>query len=824
MGDVVEKMGVVVEEHSWDLPHSGSYEAAMEALSSLITRQKRGDKSVALRGKYSKLERMMMYIKILGLEEKMVGLRIIHVAGTKGKVDVAIIEVGLGGTRDSTNVILTAVSYILAGDTLGKIASHKAGIFKSNAPAFTAPQLPEAMDVIKERAQQLEIPLGVVSPLRCEVLNGLQLSLAGDHQFINAGLAVALCKSWLQHTGNWGKLFAEEDHKAHLPDAFMRGLSSARLSGRAQIVYDSIPKSSNMPSGDLIFHLDGAHSPESMEACGRWFSAAMKQHKNSTLWSPLNSFCTNQLTEAHCRNGFGHAENGNHNNNVKRTPPSVESEFVEFLALFVPSMSTYNKVVSGSTVTSLNGSTSNLSWQFDLQSIWEKIINGNGVKRNLSHRGVFAVQLRAMGSGKKDKTSINQKSQKDVCKENVGGNKSAGILSIEKVESMTVQELRAALRNVGSSSKGRKEELVSALKTVLDVGTHGKSALANEKKISNDCRADENSSKTLEEEIACVQESVPSSAAIAEASKCKQSKRKEKHTDDQKVEIGTDIKKVKQSASVQTSDLSGKKRYVKRKVTVETASINVEVSQGLDESSYEREPWTRFAHKKPQKGWIVYNPSTMRPSPLLGGTNFVKLVSWNTPPPGQGPWGDIYLQYITVIEKDVETVKDLLEGYENSFWTCSLAKAGYSGTAIVSRIKPLSVRYGLGISDHDTEGRLVTAEFDSFYLLCAYVPNSGDGLRRLGNKRSAGFTIEERQSFEDNFLSKGFVDTFRRQHPNVVGYTYWGYRHGGRKKNHGWRLDYFLVSESIADRVHDSYILPDINGSDHCPIGLVLKL
>uniref|UniRef100_A0A803MAK5 Endonuclease/exonuclease/phosphatase domain-containing protein n=1 Tax=Chenopodium quinoa TaxID=63459 RepID=A0A803MAK5_CHEQI len=213
-------------------------------------------------------------------------------------------------------------------------------------------------------------------------------------------------------------------------------------------------------------------------------------------------------------------------------------------------------------------------------------------------------------------------------------------------------------------------------------------------------------------------------------------------------------------------------------------------------------------------------------------------------------------------EKDVETVRDLLEGYENSFWTCSIAKAGYSGTAIVSRVKPLSVKYGLGIADHDTEGRVVTAEFDSYYLLCVYVPNSGDGLKRLelekskpviltgdlncahqeidiynpaciislnwqpnpqGNKRSAGFTMEERESFEKNFLSQGFVDTFRIQHPNVVGYTYWGYRHGGRKTNRGWRLDYFLVSGSIADSVHDSYILPDVNGSDHCPIGLVIK-
>ncbi|PQQ13012.1 DNA-(apurinic or apyrimidinic site) lyase chloroplastic isoform X3 [Prunus yedoensis var. nudiflora] len=198
-------------------------------------------------------------------------------------------------------------------------------------------------------------------------------------------------------------------------------------------------------------------------------------------------------------------------------------------------------------------------------------------------------------------------------------------------------------------------------------------------------------------------------------------------------------------------------------------------------------------------------------------------------------------------EKDVEDVKrSLIDGYENNFWTCSVSKLGYSGAAIISRIKPLSVRYGIGISDHDSEGRIVTVEFDSFFLITGYVPNSGDGLRRLsyrinewdpsfsnymkelekskpviltgdlncahqetdiynpaGNKRSAGFTDEERQSFASNFLSRGFVDTFRRQHPGVVGYTYWGYRHGGRKFNRGWWLDYFLVSESIADKVHD---------------------
>ncbi|XP_039171236.1 DNA-(apurinic or apyrimidinic site) endonuclease, chloroplastic-like [Eucalyptus grandis] len=97
-------------------------------------------------------------------------------------------------------------------------------------------------------------------------------------------------------------------------------------------------------------------------------------------------------------------------------------------------------------------------------------------------------------------------------------------------------------------------------------------------------------------------------------------------------------------------------------------------------------------------------------------------------------------------------------------------------------------------------------------------------MRLQGNKRSAGFTIKERESFETNFLSRGFVDTFRRQYPLAVGYTYWGYQHGGRKTNKGSRLDYFLVSESIADKVHDSYILPDITDSDHSPIGLILQL
>eukprot|EP00897_Mesotaenium_endlicherianum_P001628 jgi/Mesen1/1493/ME000132S00438 len=191
---------------------------------------------------------------------------------------------------------------------------------------------------------------------------------------------------------------------------------------------------------------------------------------------------------------------------------------------------------------------------------------------------------------------------------------------------------------------------------------------------------------------------------------------------------------------------------------------------------------------------------------------------------------------------------------------------------------PLAVQYGLGRREHDEEGRVIAAEFPDFFLVNTYVPNSGDGLRRLayrqnewdpalasyikdlerskpvvltgdlncardsidiwnpaGNKRSAGFTDEERESFSRLLLGQGqgqeqeqkeggLVDTFRHQHPAAVAYTYWGYRLGARKKNRGWRLDYFLVSSSLSARVHDSYTMPDVGGSDHCPIGLIFRL
>ena len=202
-------------------------------------------------------------------------------------------------------------------------------------------------------------------------------------------------------------------------------------------------------------------------------------------------------------------------------------------------------------------------------------------------------------------------------------------------------------------------------------------------------------------------------------------------------------------------------------------------------------------------------------------------------------------------------------GYE-SYWDYA-EKKGYSGTAIFTRHKPLSVARGLGIDAHDHEGRAVTLEFEQFYLVTAYVPNSQDGLRRLdyrmaweddfraylkslderkpvvvcgdlnvahqeidlknpkSNRRNAGFTDEERGKMTE-LLAAGFSDTFRALYPDLEGaYSWWSYRFQARAKNAGWRIDYFIVSNRLMDRVEDSKIHPEIFGSDHCPVELVLK-
>lgn len=202
------------------------------------------------------------------------------------------------------------------------------------------------------------------------------------------------------------------------------------------------------------------------------------------------------------------------------------------------------------------------------------------------------------------------------------------------------------------------------------------------------------------------------------------------------------------------------------------------------------------------------------------------------------------------------------EGYK-SYWNYA-EKKGYSGTAIFTRHEPLAVSYGIGVEEHDHEGRVITLEMEDFYLVTVYVPNSQDGLRRLDyrmrwendflayvkrldgrkpvvicgdmnvaheeidlknpktNRRNAGFTDEERARFSA-LLASGFTDTFRRLYPDTVTYSWWSYRFKAREKNAGWRIDYFIVSDRLAGRLVDAKIHTGILGSDHCPVELDLR-
>ena len=203
------------------------------------------------------------------------------------------------------------------------------------------------------------------------------------------------------------------------------------------------------------------------------------------------------------------------------------------------------------------------------------------------------------------------------------------------------------------------------------------------------------------------------------------------------------------------------------------------------------------------------------------------------------------------------------EGY-TSYWNYA-EKKGYSGTAIYTRHKPLSVTYGIGIDEHDHEGRVITLEMEDFYLVTVYTPNSQDGLRRLDyrmtwetdflaylkrldsqkpvivcgdlnvahqeidlknpktNRRNAGFTDEEREKMSI-LLDNGFTDTFRFLHPEEVTYSWWSYRFKAREKNAGWRIDYFLISDRLRPQLSGATIHTEIFGSDHCPVELNLLL
>lgn len=201
-----------------------------------------------------------------------------------------------------------------------------------------------------------------------------------------------------------------------------------------------------------------------------------------------------------------------------------------------------------------------------------------------------------------------------------------------------------------------------------------------------------------------------------------------------------------------------------------------------------------------------------------------------------------------------------LPGYE-SYW-CYAEKKGYSGTAIFTKHTPLSVNYNIGIEEHDREGRCITLEYEDFYLVCVYTPNAQDELKRLDyrmrweddfreylkeldkkkpviacgdmnvaheeidlknpktNRGNPGFSDEERAKFTQ-LLEAGFTDSFRYMYPDRTdAYSWWSYRAAARARNVGWRIDYFVVSDRLRDNIKDAYILPELMGSDHCPVGL----
>ena len=249
----------------------------------------------------------------------------------------------------------------------------------------------------------------------------------------------------------------------------------------------------------------------------------------------------------------------------------------------------------------------------------------------------------------------------------------------------------------------------------------------------------------------------------------------------------------------------------------------------------------------------------------------MKLISWNVNGlracEGKG-FSDAFRQldadfFCLQETKMQEGQLDLqFEGYQ-SYWNYA-EKKGYSGTAIFTRHQPQNVTYGIGIEEHDHEGRVITLEMPDFFLVTVYTPNSQDELRRLDyrmkweddfqdylqrldakkpvivcgdlnvahqeidlknpktNRRNAGFTDEEREKFTA-LLNKGFIDTFRTLYPEQITYSWWSYRFRAREKNAGWRIDYFVTSQRLLERIKDAKIHTEIMGSDHCPVELLLS-
>ena len=250
----------------------------------------------------------------------------------------------------------------------------------------------------------------------------------------------------------------------------------------------------------------------------------------------------------------------------------------------------------------------------------------------------------------------------------------------------------------------------------------------------------------------------------------------------------------------------------------------------------------------------------------------MQLISWNVNGL-RACVGKGFLDYFREADADIFCVQETklqegqielpTEGYRQ-YWNYA-EKKGYSGTAVFSRLDPLSVHYGIGREEHDREGRVITLEYEPFYLVTVYTPNSQDGLARLDyrmkweedflaylktleekkpvavcgdlnvahceidlknpktNRKNAGFTDQEREKFS-RLLDSGFIDTYRFLYPEKIEYSWWSYRFRAREKNAGWRIDYFLISEALKDKLEDAKIHTQIMGSDHCPVELDLNI
>lgn len=251
----------------------------------------------------------------------------------------------------------------------------------------------------------------------------------------------------------------------------------------------------------------------------------------------------------------------------------------------------------------------------------------------------------------------------------------------------------------------------------------------------------------------------------------------------------------------------------------------------------------------------------------------MKLISWNVNGL-RAIYKKGFIDFFNTINADIFCIQETkmqegqitleLSGYEQYFNYA--ARKGYSGTAVFTKIKPKNVTYGIGIEQYDNEGRVITLEFSEFYLINCYTPNSGRELARLKyrmewedkfkeylkkldrnkpiiicgdlnvahkeidlknpktNTKSAGFTNEEREKFS-NLLKEQFTDTYRKLYPNKENaYTWWSYMFKAREKNIGWRIDYFLTSDRISNKIEEAYIFNEIMGSDHCPVGLEIDI